>query len=238
MTAGGDDRRSWWRVGYHRDPLAFTPHDICSWGHRFDDAQRRVRTLYVAESPVTALREVLADFRPNLAALHRFQQAMGADAADELSLGTVTSAWRRQHVLAAADVVLGGDICDLTDPAQRHAVEARHLGLLAAHGLQHLDLHEITTRRRIVTQTIATDLLDRGVAAIRFPSRLDGGACVALFEGRARIALTTPPVPLTDPPVQPLLDATEPWRLRLEPAEDDLAWPDSATAEMIAEEPW
>lgn len=59
--------------------------------------------------------------------------------------------------------------------------------LLLEHGLQHLDLHEITTSRRAVTQTIAADLYDRdATAAVRFPSRLDGGACVALFENRGR----------------------------------------------------
>jgi hypothetical protein len=42
--------------------------------------------------------------------------------------------------------------------------------LLLEHDMQHLDLNEITTSRRAITQTIATDLLDRGASAIRFPS--------------------------------------------------------------------
>jgi hypothetical protein len=62
--------------------------------------------------------------------------------------------------------------------------------LLVEHGLKHLDLHEITTSRRVVTQTIAADLFDRGASAVRFPSRRDGGACVALFEGRGTVAAT------------------------------------------------
>jgi alkylhydroperoxidase/carboxymuconolactone decarboxylase family protein YurZ len=58
-----------WRVGHRSDPLAFTPRPLCSWNHRFDDTERRFRTIYCAEHPETSLREVLADFHPNLAAL-------------------------------------------------------------------------------------------------------------------------------------------------------------------------
>jgi hypothetical protein len=80
-----------------------------------------------------------------------------------------------------------------------------------------LDLHEITTSRRPVTQTIAAELFDRGAAAIRFPSRLDGNACVALFEGRGSPAAIGAPIALTDPLPQQLINVTEPWALLLEP---------------------
>ncbi len=69
---------------------------------------------------------------------------------------------------------LNGPIYDLTDISQRQLVEERHAALLVEHGMRHLDLHEITTDRRVVTQTIAGDLYDEGAAAIRFPSHLDG----------------------------------------------------------------
>ena len=60
--------------------------------------------------------------------------------------------------------------------------------LLLEYDLPHLDLHEITTSRRAVTQTVAADLYDRGASAVRFPSHLDGNACIALFEGRGAIS--------------------------------------------------
>jgi hypothetical protein len=82
----------------------------------------------------------------------------------------------------------------------------------------HLDLPEITTRRRPVTQTIAADLFDQGVSAVRFPSKLDGNPCFALFEGRGALLQADDPVALTDPPPQPLTNVTAPWRLVLEPA--------------------
>jgi RES domain len=89
--------------------------------------------------------------------------------------------------------------------------------LLAEHGLEHLDLHEITTSRRVVTQTNAADLFDRGASAVRFPSRLDGGACVALFEGRGAVAATDDVVALTDPAPESLATVAAGWDLVLEP---------------------
>jgi hypothetical protein len=207
----------YWRVGYREDPVGFVPHELCAWNHRFDDVHRRFRTVYVAELAETSLREVLADFRPKLSAIANFEAAMGDKAADDLPSAPITAAWREQHVLAQVSVALEGPICDLTDPDERQSVEERHAALLAEHQMEHLDLHEITTDRRVVTQTVAADLYDRGVAAIRFPSRLDGQACVALFEGRGELELAGAPVALTDPPPEELLRVTGPWHLRLEP---------------------
>ncbi len=100
----------------------------------------------------------------------------------------------------------------------RQEIEDRHVELLLAHDLQHLDIHEITTSRRTITQPIAADLFDRGAGAVRFPSRLDGNACVALFEGRGTASVAGDPIALTDPPPEPLTNVTTPWDLILEPA--------------------
>jgi RES domain len=208
-----------WRVGHRSDPLAFTPRQLFSWNHRFDDTERRFRTIYCAENPETSLREVLADFRPNLAARQAFADAMGLDALENLVAEPVTAKWRQEHLLAPAQMVLDGELVDLTEPEVRVDLEARHAGLLVEHGLEHLDLHEITSRRRIVTQTIARDLFDRGAAALRFPSRLDGLPALALFEGRAELEEAGEPIALTDPAPDPLIVVCSEWGLGLEPAE-------------------
>lgn len=144
-----------WRVGHRADPLGFTPHELCAWNHRFD--------------------------------------------------------------------------------------EARHARLLNAHGMSHLDVHEVTARRRAVTQTIAGALYDEGAAGIRFPSRLDGLPCVAVFEGRGRLSLVAEPLVLTDPAPDELLTVADSWKLAMEPSqplEDSLQWSDARTLQMIDEEPW
>jgi len=207
-----------WRVGYVEDPLGFAPQELYEFSHRFDDIGRRFRTLYLAEEPETALREVLADFRPNLAAQLRYVERFGAEAAEDFAAQPVTAAWRRQNVLVRAAVTLDGPVVDLTDLAVRQTVEQRHSRLLADHGLDHLDLYEITTSRREVTQTIAAELFDGGAAAVRFPSRIDGRTCVALFEGRGTLELVEGPVALTDPAPAPLIAVAQDWQLALEPA--------------------
>lgn len=215
-TASG--RVPLWRVGYHRDPLGFLPWERCSFNHRFDDLARRFRTLYLAEFPETGLREVLADLRPNRAAQARYIEKYGPDAADDIPSEHVTAAWRSQHVLVPAQVELDGELVDLTDVQTRHEIEETHLQLLAEYGLPHLDLHEITSQRRAITQTIAGELYDQGAAAIRFPSRLDGNACLALFEGRATVNAAGEPIPLIDPAPDPLVNVCAAWRLVIEPA--------------------
>src|SRR4029077_8737372 len=89
------------------------------------------------------------------------------------------------HCVVPTMLRLEVPVITLTEAATRQEVEHRHAELLLDYGLRHLDLHEITTSRRPVTQTIAAELFDRGAAAIRFPSRLDGNACVGCSRGAA-----------------------------------------------------
>lgn len=206
-----------WRVGHRDDPLAFARRELFAWNHRFDDGRRRFRTIYCAEDPRTALREVLADFRPKLSAIRAFVDAFGEGALDDFPPYSVTASWREQHVLAPARAQLDGPLVDLSEPHARDELAKRHAALLAEHGLEHLDLHEITSRRRIITQTIATDLFDRlEVAAVRFPSRLDGKPALALFEGRGELEAAGEPIELTDPAPAPLVEVCTEWDLALE----------------------
>jgi hypothetical protein len=153
--------RTLWRLGYHASPPDFPPRELYAFNHRFDDIHQRFRTLYCAEFPETCLREVLADFRPNLGAWQRHIDRYGPEAADDFVTQPVTAQWRAQHTLVPVEVHLAGPLVDLTDVPTRQQIEDRHLDLLLAYDLEHLDLHEITTRRRPVTQTIAADLFDR-----------------------------------------------------------------------------
>lgn len=194
MIATPEQGRTLWRVGYYADPLGFTPLELYQFSHRFDDIHLRFRTLYCADLAETSLREVLADFLPNLGALHRHLERYGPEAAQDFTEKPVTAQWRIQHVLVPTVLKLDGPLIDLTDVPTRQEIEDRYVALLFEHHLQHLDLHEITTSRRAITQTIAADLFDRGAGAVRFPSRLDGNACVALFEGRGTASMAGDPI--------------------------------------------
>jgi hypothetical protein len=79
----------------------------------------------------------------------------------------VTAQWRPQHVVVPVLLRLDGPMNDLTEVPIRHEIENRQIGLLLEHGLGHLDLHEITTSPRVITQTIAADLFARGASAPR-----------------------------------------------------------------------
>jgi hypothetical protein len=172
--------------------------------------------MYCAEAAQTALREVLADLRPNAAVIAEHFARYGTAAADSLPRTPITERWRQENMLVPCALVYEGRLLDLADPAERRVIEARHAQLLADHDMSHLDMHEITTRRRIVTQTIATDAYDNlGVAAIRFASSRDGQACVALFEGRAELEPEETPIALTDPAPDPLLEVAAGWGLQL-----------------------
>jgi len=212
-----------WRVGHIRDPLGFPPRDVHEWSHRFDDLHRRWRTVYCAWTAETALREVLADLRPNAATIARFLERLGPDAAEELPSAAVTRAWRQHNVLVPVRIELLDDatVLDLTDVHVCRRLEALHAQLLVAHGIGRLDLHEITTRRREVTRAIATRAYDEErVGVVRYPSSIDLSAmpCFAVIEGRARLVAAGEPLSLTDPPPQALENVAAGWKMPLETA--------------------
>lgn len=214
----GDARRHPLGVGHISDPIGFIPWERCSWNHRFDDSKRRFRTLYCAIRPETALREVLADLRRNTHEVARYLEAFGEEARADLPAEEISADWRQQNVLASCRIDSDGEILELTDTAVRHDVERRHAALFAAYGMAHLDIPQVTLQRRAVTRAIATDAYDElGCAGIRFPSRLDGLPCYALFEGRARLQAAGPPIALTDPPPHALENVAAGWGLILQP---------------------
>jgi hypothetical protein len=178
------------------------PHEYCSWEHRFDDPQRDYRTVYGAQYKVTALREVLADLRPDTKAradFAQFQIDQGVTV-DELQVpaSAVTAAWRQAHELAPARVERDGELVELDRPRLLDELATRHAALLAAHGMRQLNISEIRSKNRAVTQTIGRDLYERGAAGLLFRSNLDDHGCVVLFEGRAHFRADGDAIPLTE----------------------------------------
>jgi hypothetical protein len=177
-------------VGHISGPLNLPPRERCSWANRFDDSGRRFRTLYCSRERVTALRETLADFRPNTKALAEFR-ALAATSGDDPDFppSRVPVGWRRMRLLAPAQVeyIAGGDLVDLNDPKVRTNLERTHAALLHRHGMEHLDISQIRSRDRDVTQALARALFDLGAAGVAYGSNLDDLPCYALFEDRASL---------------------------------------------------
>lgn len=183
-----------WRVGHISGPLSFVPKKFCSWQGRFDDPDRKYRTLYCARYQTTALREVLQDFRPNAKARKDFQELFGV----ELK-ASIPQDWRRRRVLASATLVADqGDWMNLENPEFLRALELELAGMMSEVGMEHLDLAEIHGRNRQLSQRTSRYIYSLGAAGIRYRSNLPPtGTCWALFEGKAHLEPRDPTKLLT-----------------------------------------
>lgn len=160
---------------------------LCSFQQRWDDPRREYRTLYCAQRPETCLIEVLADLRPDTRMLADLDEVMGETAELLEAAGVVEPSWRAAHALQSARPQLRGTLADVEDLVLRTELERRHAALLAAHGMEHLNISEIRSQTRTVTQTIGRHLYEQGYAGVAFSSNLDDGPCFALFEGRTEL---------------------------------------------------
>jgi RES domain len=180
-------------VGWWPHPLGLPLHTSFA-KNRFDDPLAEFRTLYCSPGQLTCLLEVLADFRPALSEIKKFEET------GEVSWNPVPLEWREKRALAPASVeVLSGKIVSLEDVGFRTKLERRLAPFLVEHGIEHLDLGVLQGANRLVTQTIARALFESGAAGVVYPSKLDNNACAALFEGRARLLASGEALPLTDP---------------------------------------
>ena len=171
-------------MGHFSGPLDFPPREVLSWRNRFDHPDKLFRTLYCAEQRLTALREVLADFRPNAKARADYRALNGED----LPAPQITAAWRQVHVLAQGRLrLLQGELVDVDSPALRQHFEQQYADLLARQGMVHLDISQVRSKDRIITQELTRFLADHAAAGILYGSNLDNLPCAALFENRAML---------------------------------------------------
>lgn len=185
-----------WRVGHVSAPLDFPPRDVLSWSNRFDDPDKSFRTLYCAKNRLTAFRETLADFRPNAKVRADYRDKFGED----LPASKITPAWRRERVLAGGVIrVLQNELVDVDNPTLRQQFEKTYADLLVRHGMDHLDIAQIRSKERPITQAVTRFVAGRGSAGVVYGSNLDNQPCAALFEARARLDSVpgSDPEPLT-----------------------------------------
>jgi RES domain-containing protein len=199
-------------VGHFLAPLDPPPSALCHWKGRFDDPERRFRTLYCAQTSLTCLYETLSSFRPSIQARKQFEDRFGT-----LPFGILPRTWRQDRVLIEAQIVIkSGNLVPLEEPGVRYRLEREPevRDLLIALGISQLDMGIILGSERKLTQAIARSVHRWGDAGVRYPSRHGLGECAALFEGKAQLVAIGPHRPLTDD-FPELVEVCDRWDLRL-----------------------
>jgi hypothetical protein len=139
----------------------------------------------------------LADLRPNTnvrADFARFQLDQGYEPSELfVPAREVTQAWRQKHALVQVCLRCDGPLADLDDVKLRNQLEATHYELLLSYGMEHLDIAQVRSKTRPLTQAIGRELYDQGAAGLLFRSNLDARQCVVLFEGRGSLIRTDEP---------------------------------------------
>jgi hypothetical protein len=79
----------------------------------------------------------------------------------------------------------------------RTQLEHEFAELLVEHDMDHLDIAQVRSKDRVLTQTVSRALYERYYAGVRFGSDLDDQPCYALFEGRAELEANGEPLGLT-----------------------------------------
>jgi RES domain len=158
---------------------------------------------------------VLADLRPNAKAIGELKALFGDGTPALRGVAEVAAEWRDAHLLCPALAVSVYELCHVDDAVVlRIELEHELADLLVEHGMGHLDIAQVRSRDRIVTQTVSRALYERYYAGVRFGSNLDDRPCYALFEGRAELEGDGDPLELTAT-LEPLRQVCDEFGLRL-----------------------
>jgi hypothetical protein len=178
-----------WRVGRSSEPLHFSaiaPEDAASenGGNRFDVPGGRV--LYAASDAEGAFAETLARFRPTAA-----MRALPPEEDEHLmAVGAIPADWRTRRQLVQFELEDPLPFLDV-DPPETHTYLTGELsGLLAALGVDALDVATVRGPNRFITRGIATFAYSATDASgnpiysgLRYGSRLGPWECWAVFAG-------------------------------------------------------
>lgn len=179
-----------WRVGYRPDPFAWSGWEWAVDGRfngRWDDADGNFRTVYVGETLLGCLVEVLAPFRadPEIGAELGAIEEDPEDAALHPTAvpGEVSYDWLTPRVAGSAR--LAGTFCAVTAVDSFNVLRPRFIGMTLSLGRHDFDaaaLKDASLRK--LTQRIATYLYaTTGFDGVRFNSRHgDDLLLYAIFE--------------------------------------------------------
>lgn len=179
-----------WRVGYRPDPWRWSDWKWASDGRfhgRWDDRTGTFRTLYVADTLLACLLEVLAPLRPDPVATLDLD-TIEEDPQDALNypttaVGEVASSWLDARRAGTAE--LTGTYCHVTATESVAALRPDFIGLALRVGRRDFDASALKDGgTRTLTQAVSTFLFETTpLDGIEFASRLgDDMRMWAIFE--------------------------------------------------------
>ncbi len=169
-----------YRIGHLPDPLAWPPKAVGGAG-RFDDPLGEFRVLYAGQRR-TCFLETLAPFRPSVEALAALQAIGGTD--EPLPAPIVPADWYQKRAVSRLRLLQGQQWLDVRATATHEALRAELAPQLATWGMKDLDLGDILSRDRRVTQAVGRWAYAAGYQGLVYASRFGSAASLwAIFEG-------------------------------------------------------
>lgn len=168
------------RIGHLPDPLAWPPKEVHGAG-RFDDPLGEYRVLYAGQRR-TCFLETLAAFRPSVDALAALQAVRNTD--EPLPVTTVPAGWYRTRAVSRLRLLGGQRWLDVRAADTLEVLRGELAANLAEWRMTDLDLSDVMSRDRRLTQAISRWAYDEGFHGVVYSSRFGAGASLwAIFEG-------------------------------------------------------
>jgi hypothetical protein len=200
MTSARDlssPRVELYRIGHLPDPLAWPPEEVRGAG-RFDDPLAEYRVLYAGQRR-TCFLETLAWLRPSIETLAAMRAVTGTD--EPVLSSPIPPDWYQKRAVAALLLRPGQRWLDVRATETHGALRVELADELAAWGLTDLDLGDMLSRNRRLTQRISRWAYEHDYRGIVYASRFNAGANLwAIFEGAQFDAVGVPQPILPDDP--------------------------------------
>ena len=173
-----------YRIGRKPAPLAWPPWELTG-AERFDDLERRFRTLYAATQRIGCFLEALAPLRPRPEAMAKWKAIHGPEAYPPQP---IARGWHEQRAMAYLRLTRPVRLLDVRAITTCAFLRGELAVTLDALHLPDLDPSMVRGPHRHLTQAIAAWAHEHGFGGIAYRSRFDDGLeyvldCWALFEG-------------------------------------------------------
>ena len=169
-----------YRIGHLPDPLAWPPEAVRGAG-RFDDPAGEYRVLYAGQRR-TCFLETLAPLRPSVETLAAMHAVTGTD--EPVPPAVVPPDWYQKRAVATLHLLPGQRWLDVRATETLEALRLEFAEELVRWGISDLDLSDLMSRDRRLTQAISRWAHERGYQGVVYASRLESGANLwAIFEG-------------------------------------------------------